>query len=150
MCLADARHISLPLITLWFLLLFLGWCILPGPPTVVFGFSFSLCLRDSFKTVIAGQFPHLNMLGLVTRKSLAIRLPFARQMNISGTHSGAWRLTRAGGVSFVLHLAKYVLANMTTASFLFFVFLSPLFSRSANFGCDVSPENQHRHFEYLG
>lgn len=47
MCLADARHISLPLITLWFLLLFLGWCILPGPPTVVFGFSFSLCLRDT-------------------------------------------------------------------------------------------------------
>lgn len=47
MCLADARHISLPLIALWFLLLFLGWCILPGPPTVVFGFSFSLCLRDT-------------------------------------------------------------------------------------------------------
>lgn len=47
MCLADARHISLPLITLWFLLLLLGWCILPGPPTVVFGFSFSLCLRDT-------------------------------------------------------------------------------------------------------
>lgn len=120
MCLADARHSSLPPITLWFLLLFLGWCILPGPPTVVFVF---VTRRVSFKTVIAGQFPHLNILGLVTRKSLAIRLPFARQMNISRTHSGAWRLTRAGGVSFVLHLAKYVLANMTTRH-LFSLFFS--------------------------
>lgn len=116
-------------------------------------FSFCLCLRDTAcpsQPVIAGQCPHLNM-------STCFLL--ISSDHISFCVTGEYQQSPLGPFGVWLELAlshlfyfwqNLVLANMTTASFVFFVFPSPLFSRSADFGWDASTENQRRHFEYLG